>query len=198
MDQHLTAFVERMDAVVAETSDPHAVADQARQHVTELVGHPEFLEQRHREPSPDRYQQHVVHVHPEGRYSLVSLVWRPGQATPVHDHVCWCVVGVLQGREAETRYHLYDHDGSTVLAVSGEAVYEAGDVCALVPPVEDIHKVANADSDGLTISMHVYGANIARLGSSVNHVFAQPVVETVHPGATPISWRAASPSNQQV
>lgn len=190
MNEHLAAFVRRMDTLVAATDNPHEIADQTQHHLAELIRHPEFLEERHREPAPDHYQQHLVHVHPEGRYSIVSLVWRQGQATPIHDHRCWCVVGVLQGCETETRYHLYANEGPVVLAVTNEAQYQPGEVCALVPPVEDIHKVANGGAAGLTISMHIYGADVARVGTSINHVFDQPVVDAPHPGATPMSWRA--------
>ncbi len=34
---------------------------------------------------------------PGGAFSIAAMVWRPGQVTPVHDHVSWCVTGVRQG-----------------------------------------------------------------------------------------------------
>jgi 3-mercaptopropionate dioxygenase len=45
-----------------------------------------------------------------------------------------------------------------------------GHVEALVPPLENIHCV-EAGGRGLTISIHVYGADIERLGSSVYRTF---------------------------
>jgi len=194
MDRHLTRFVHQMDNAVAASGDPHRNAIEAEAYLAELVRHPEFLEDRYRQPAEDRYRQHVVHVHPEGKYSIVSLVWKPGQVTPIHDHRCWCVVGVLQGQETETRYHLRECAGSRFLALWEKHTYQAGSVCSLVPPEENIHQVANAGTDGITISMHIYGADIAALGSSINHVFDHPVVpreEAVM--ATPVSWRR-SPS----
>lgn len=189
MNQYLDVFVKDMDDLVSTTSDPTSIAAQTERHLAELIKHPEFLEEQFREPAPDRYRQHVVHVHPEGKYSIVSLVWRPGQATPIHDHRCWCVVGVLEGRETETRYDLYENSGSRVLRLTEETSYDPGEVCALVPPVEDIHKVANGGSEGITISMHIYGDNIAEVGSSINHIFDHPVVAEVPSEATPVSWR---------
>ena len=63
-----------------------------------------------------------------------------------------------------------------------------------MPPDENIHKVANGGDHGdvLTISMHVYGANIALLGSSINEVFELPVLERVP--ARPLAWRATRPA----
>ena len=194
MNEHLAAFVRDMDTLVSRTDDPWEIARETEGHLTELMRHPEFLEDRYREPAPDRYRQHVVHVHPEGKYSVVSLVWQLGQETPIHDHRCWCIVGVLQGLETETRYELHETDGSTVLAKVAESEYQPGQVCALVPPDENIHKVANSGGhdDKLTISMHIYGANIAELGTSINHIFDHPVVDAPHPDSAPISWRAGA------
>jgi predicted metal-dependent enzyme (double-stranded beta helix superfamily) len=186
-------FVERMDALVEAKDDPHVIADETGALLGSLLPHPEFLQERFREPGVDTYRQHGVHVHPEGRYSVVSLVWRPGQATPIHDHRCWCVVGVLQGRELETRFHLYRGTEGEVLVQDGERTYEPGQVCRLVPPNEDIHRVANAGSEGISISIHVYGADIARLRTSINHVFDQPVADRPPPGAHRLSWRDAVP-----
>jgi len=182
-------FLERMDALVAAKDDPHVIADETGQALAELLEHPEFLEERFRQPAAGSYRQHLVHVHPRGSYSVVSLVWKPGQATPVHDHRCWCVVGVLQGRELETRYHLYRHGEDELLVRDGESVYTPGQVCRLVPPAEDIHRVENAGAEGISISIHVYGTDIGATRTSINHVFEQPVVDAVPPGARRIAWR---------
>jgi predicted metal-dependent enzyme (double-stranded beta helix superfamily) len=184
-------FVERMDALVDAKDDPHVIADETGALLESLLPHPEFLQERFREPGVDKYRQHLVHVHPAGRYSIVALVWRPGQATPIHDHRCWCVVGVLQGRELETRYHLYQAPEGEFLVPDGERTYDQGQVCRLVPPNEDIHRVANAGSGGVSISIHVYGADIATLRTSINHVFEQAIMDQPPAGAHRLSWRDA-------
>jgi len=130
------------------------------------LGDDALLDPRHQEPSDDRYRQHVVHVHPRGLYSIVSLVWKPGQATPIHDHITWCVVGVWRGVERERRYELRDAG----LVERGCELARAGDVSIAVPPAEDIHRVENA-GDGIAVSIHVYGADISVLGSSINRVY---------------------------
>ncbi len=194
MNPHLANFISRMNDLVENNHEPAYIAAETADHLTELLKHPEFLEERYREPDPKRYRQHVVHVHEEGLYSIVSLVWKPGQETPIHDHRCWCVVGVLQGRELETRYDLHTEGSAKVLVEAHNLHYTPGQVCALVPPDEDIHKVANdsEDSDTLTISMHIYGANIAVLGTSINEIFKEPVVASAAQGSVPVSWRSGS------
>ena len=49
----------------------------------------------------------------------------------------------------------------------------AGTVSGFAPP-GDIHRVRN-HGDGVAISLHVYGADITRLGSSVRRVYDLPV-----------------------
>jgi 3-mercaptopropionate dioxygenase len=97
-------------------------------------------------------------------------VWLPGQRTPIHDHVSWCVVGVYEGRERETRYRAVEVDGVRCLEPAGSVDARPGHVEVIVPSVEDIHAVT-AVGDGPTISIHVYGADIERLGSSIYRRF---------------------------
>ena len=128
-------------------------------------------------------------MHPEGLYSLVALVWRPGQSTPIHDHRCWCVVGVLEGEEDEERFHLVQQGDGRALVVTGKQRQAAGSVCTLVPPQENIHRVSSAAATGVTVSLHVYGDDIAKCGSSINEVFDDALVETDPTAGDRLSWR---------
>jgi predicted metal-dependent enzyme (double-stranded beta helix superfamily) len=100
----------------------------------------------------------------------VALVWQPGQRTPIHDHIAWCIVGVYRGVERELRYRLVEHDGEQCLLPIGSVEAHPGHVEALAGPAEDIHCVT-AGGDGKTISIHVYGADIERRGTSVHRCF---------------------------
>src|SRR5436305_8239794 len=79
----------------AETAQ--LVAGQLRRHLPT----PDVLTAEQRLGSPDGYRAHHLHVEPDGSFSIVALVWRPGQVTRIHDHVTWCVFGVIQGVEHE-------------------------------------------------------------------------------------------------
>jgi 3-mercaptopropionate dioxygenase len=133
-----------------------------------------FLTEAQREPDPTHYRQHVLHVEDDGSFSIVALVWLPGQETPIHDHVSWCVVGVHEGQEYETLYQVEaDDSGTNWLVESGQSVNPPGSVAALTPP-GDIHKVVNNGAQ-LAISLHVYGADIGKLGSSIRRRYDFPV-----------------------
>ncbi|WP_216216407.1 cysteine dioxygenase family protein [Amycolatopsis aidingensis] len=177
----MAGFITRLAGLFDRVADPHERARAAADALAGLLRAGGILAPEHTEPDPRRYRQHLVHVDDRARFSVVSLVWLPGQHTPVHSHACWCVVGVVTGREAETRYRL-DPAGRVVPA--GTAVNLPGDVCWLVPPERDIHRVCN-DGDRKAVSLHVYGADIAVRGSSINQVYPDPAARPRAPEHAP-------------
>jgi 3-mercaptopropionate dioxygenase len=159
----LTDFASDGDRLV---DDPHAIG--AR--LGALLAHNGWLAPEYRVGNEGHYTQHVLHVSPCRRLSIVALVWLPGQRTPIHDHVSWCIVGVYGGRERETRYRAVEVDGERCLEPVGRVDARPGHVEVIVPSGDDIHSVT-AVGDGATISIHVYGADIERLGSSIYRRF---------------------------
>jgi predicted metal-dependent enzyme (double-stranded beta helix superfamily) len=143
------------------------VADALREHLPP----PELL-------SPDQLAGergtsagHRLHVEPDGSFSMVAIVWQPGAQTRVHDHVTWCVFGVLAGVEYEDLYTLSE-DGATLIE-AGENPNLTGDVSGFAPP-GDIHRVRNV-SDSTAVSLHIYGTDLSRIGSSVRRYYDLPV-----------------------
>jgi predicted metal-dependent enzyme (double-stranded beta helix superfamily) len=124
------------------------------------------------------YQTHLAHAEPDGSFSVVMMVWRPGQQTPVHDHLTWCVTAVLQGTEYEEVFRLVPggtrpgDGGDRLERVAGNA-NPVGTVSGFAPP-GDIHQVTNT-GDAVAVSLHVYGTDITRVGSSVRRVYDLPV-----------------------
>jgi predicted metal-dependent enzyme (double-stranded beta helix superfamily) len=91
--------------------------------------------------------------------------------TPIHDHVTWCVFGVIQGAEYEETFRLDERRGCLVEA--GTSVARVGEVSGFAPP-GDIHRVRN-HGDRTAISIRVYGTDVSRIGSSVRRCYDLPV-----------------------
>ena len=140
----------------AETAQ--LVADQLHRHLPTQ----DVLTAEQRLGSPDDYSAHNLHVEPDGSFSIVALVWRPGQITRIHDHVTWCVFGVIQGVEHE---ELFDAD----LNLLGESDNYVGDVSGFAPP-GDIHRVHNT-AEETAISIHIYGTDVTRVGSRARRYY---------------------------
>jgi len=131
----------------------------------DLVRHDDWLPEDCARPRPERYSQYLLHADARQRFSVVSFVWGPGQATPVHDHRTWGLIGMLRGAENAQGF-ARSPDGR--LLPEGAAVrLEPGQVEAVSPRVGDIHQVSNAYADRTSISIHVYGGNIGAVRRAV-------------------------------
>jgi predicted metal-dependent enzyme (double-stranded beta helix superfamily) len=166
-------MIRRIESSLHRASTPDQMATAAASALRPFLGHPGLLTPEQCEPDPERYRPHVLHVAPDGSFSVVALVWMPGQETQVHDHVSWCAFGVHRGAETEVHYELLEEAGQQYLQPVGTVTNRVGAVSALVPP-GDIHTVVNSGSE-LAISIHVYGADVRVVGSSVRHRYDLPV-----------------------
>jgi predicted metal-dependent enzyme (double-stranded beta helix superfamily) len=147
-----------VDAHAGWSETAQLVAEQLRRHLPS----PDVLTAEQRIGSPDGYRGHTLHVEPDGSFSIVALVWRPGQVTRIHDHVTWCTFGVIQGVEHE---ELFDADCNLI----GRSENHVGDVSGFAPP-GDIHRVHNTGQE-TAISIHIYGTDVTRIGSSARRYY---------------------------
>jgi predicted metal-dependent enzyme (double-stranded beta helix superfamily) len=125
--EQLTQLVAGVRTAVDRRADwpqtARLVADELRAHLPGL----DVLTPEQRLGSPDGQASHTLHVEPDGAFSIIAVVWRPG------------LIG----------------QGDNVL----------GDVSGFAPP-GDIHRVHNT-GDEIAISIHIYGTDVTRIGSSV-------------------------------
>ena len=129
-----------------------------------LVATDAWLPEAYAEAGP-RYRQYLLHCDPLERFCVVSFVWGPGQKTPIHDHTTWGLIGMLRGAEVS---HGFEMAGGKPQPTDSERL-EPGDVAMVSPHIGDVHQVANAFDDQVSISIHVYGGDI---GAIERHVFA--------------------------
>jgi 3-mercaptopropionate dioxygenase len=172
-------------------SDEETVLAEGRRAVAALVATDDWLPEAYAQPHPQYYQQYLLHCDPLERFSVVSFVWGPGQATPVHDHTVWGIIGVLRGAELSRRFTRTESGGG-LLTGQAEERLERGAVEAVSPTIGDIHAIANAVPDGVSISIHVYGGNIGAISRSVFDPAtgaAKEFISGYANEATPNLWR---------
>jgi predicted metal-dependent enzyme (double-stranded beta helix superfamily) len=168
----LTEFTRTLDALIARHLPPERLMELLAPEFGRLVLEPDLLDAAAQMPRSDRYAQHVLHRCPGGGASLVSLVWRPYDRTPVHDHRAWGLAAVYRGCERETQF-TWDASGTGAarLRPVESRIVVPGEVLPIVPP-DDIHRVENPDRTP-TVSLHLYGCDVlaADSGSSVRRVY---------------------------
>jgi predicted metal-dependent enzyme (double-stranded beta helix superfamily) len=159
----MAALVAELDEITTELpalAHPPAVAAA----LSDYLGCTNLLAPRHLRSSSTSYQANVVYVASAGAYSVVALVWRPGQRTPVHNHCSWCVVGVHAGSELE-RLFSWSHGR---LLERERRRYDVGGNIWMTESDDDIHDVTASTA---AVSIHVYGLDYRTTSSSIRATY---------------------------
>lgn len=162
----LSRFVDEVDALLASDLTEADLHPRVGEAMGALVARDDWLDPAFARPDPQYYRQYLLYADPQDRFSVVSFVWGPGQHTPIHDHTVWGVVGMLRGSEMAQNYRLAD-DG-TPIPSGDEVQMSPGEVELVSPAIGDVHRVRNALTDQVSISIHAYGGNIGKIQ---RHVF---------------------------
>lgn len=158
----LAEYVRTIEDVLDRRPSNRLIIREVSMATKQLCADDRWLEERFRVGSPEYYTRHLLHRDPKNRFVVLSLVWMPGQMTPIHDHACWGVMGLIQNSLEEICYDRLD-DGSrpdfAELEQSRGTDVGQGGVAYLLPPYEEIHRIGNTSSKP-TISLHVYGRDL--------------------------------------
>ena len=126
-----------------------------------IANAPQFLKPAHYRSDPAHYARNAIYTDPDRNLSLYTLVWLPGQWTPIHDHGSWGVVGVVQGLLEERAYMPVDgeitRDHGIRLKRGGMVLLPPGAVTTFVPNPDHIHKTGVAPDREMVVSLHLYG-----------------------------------------
>ena len=131
------------------------------------VGDPALLSAKHRVPERNCYARHVLYSDPFRRFTILAIVWGPGQFSPPHAHHTWCAYAVYDGPLHETGYVLAS-SGTQVKPIC-TAVRNPGYSCFAGAGLDQIHRLGNAGTKP-AISIHVYGVERERIATHVNRV----------------------------
>jgi predicted metal-dependent enzyme (double-stranded beta helix superfamily) len=156
------AFIDRCRATSRANPEPADCVLAAARLMQGLLSHAEaFMEPKHYRRDLGHYARNAVALSPDRGISLFSMVWSPGQWTPVHDHGTWGVVAVLQGVLEERNYIRTDgHDdraSGIKLRRGGVTLLAPGTVTTFVPNPDHIHVTGVPAEREQAVSLHLYG-----------------------------------------
>lgn len=158
----LQDYVRDLERVLDRRPAMPVIVREAATAMKRLLGSDRWLDERCRQTCPDTYARHLLHRDRHNRFVVLALTWLPGQATPVHDHSCWGLMGLLENSLEEVHYERLD-DGSRAdraeLRQGRSGACAQGDVAWLLPPYEEIHRIGCVGSKP-AISIHVYGRDL--------------------------------------
>jgi predicted metal-dependent enzyme (double-stranded beta helix superfamily) len=162
----LRSFVERAAAFGRQHALPADCVQAIAPLMLELVEQASsFLEPEHYRSSAIGYTRNLIYAAPDASLSLYSIVWQPGQWTPVHDHGSWGVVGVVEGVLEERSYVRLSADRGAdtgiELARGGVILLGKGAVTSFVPNPDHIHITGVAADRPRAVSLHLYGRTMS-------------------------------------
>ena len=163
----LKEFAADMEDLVRSQPDQAQLFERGAAYLERVVRNPNAI--------PEEYQQPLGRgKRPNhGSYALYrcqglfisSVVWGSGDSIKPHDHQTWGMIGFLRNTIQETRYRRVDdrnREGYAKLQKDRTTLMRPGEVCLLVPEVDEIHRLDNF-SDRPTVEIHVYGKDLVGL-----------------------------------
>jgi predicted metal-dependent enzyme (double-stranded beta helix superfamily) len=159
-------FVESVRAAISAAPGAAEACDAIRPDLEALLADPRWLPGEYQAPAAPRAKaddvapgaggmgggigQWLLFRAGDASLSLFSLVVPAGVATPVHDHLAWGLVGLYRGTQDEEVYGWSDGR----FGVTERRALVPGDLYALIPPVDDVHRVRTT-SPTPSVSIHL-------------------------------------------
>jgi len=161
----LAALVEAVDSACGCADGP--ISDRLVAALRAAVAQRDLLTPDQCIPRGNCYARHLLHCDPAGRFTIVSIVWGPGQFSPSHGHHTWCAYAVRENALQETLY-AWNHACGAARPVATD-IRPPGYGCFARAGLDQIHRLGNAGTEP-AISIHVYGVGGARVATHVNRV----------------------------
>ena len=128
---------------------------------------PDLLTPEQRLTQSGCYARHVLHSDAGGRFTLLAIVWAPGQFSPPHAHHTWCGYAVYDNPLAEQIFR-FDPAQSKAELLRTE-VRVPGYSCFAAAGLDQIHRLGNSGAKP-AISIHAYGVERECIATHVNRV----------------------------
>ena len=149
------AFIAGVRSAIAGATSPQAACDAIRPAFSRLLADPDWLAPEYARDAPESGMgggigQWLLFRAGDRSLTLFSLVVPAGSQTPVHDHLAWGLVGLYRGTQDEEIYA----GEPDALSLRERRALEPGDLYALLPPRDDIHRVRTT-SDETSVSIHL-------------------------------------------
>ena len=115
-----------------------------------------WLQMEYDQPSPKTgWSVKTLYREPEYPLTVQMVAWKPGTASPIHNHATWGIVALIDGIE-KNRFWKRSPTAEfpDKLELVGEQILQPGDIIGLLP--DAIHSVESVGEES-TISFNLYG-----------------------------------------
>ncbi|MDJ0732714.1 MAG: cupin [Nostocaceae cyanobacterium] len=151
----LFRFLTDLEDVLHSVSDDSVRLQKIRPLVRRLLNSSEWLHYEYLEPDSETgWSVLTLYDEPDFPLTVQTVVWLPGQVSPIHNHGTWGIVAIVSGQEKNTVWRKVEPEGSERIEKVGELILSPGDIISFTP--DAIHNV-EAMGDEPTVSFNLYG-----------------------------------------
>ncbi|MGI9308458.1 MAG: hypothetical protein ACR2P6_04280 [Gammaproteobacteria bacterium] len=149
----------------------HAAPAAAKSALRGYLCDPELLHPTHLQGASDNYTRHLLYAHPEGAFSIMAIVWMPGNATPIHGHTAWGTVGVYAGNPSVDLFETaHASSGAMHLQKKMTLKLKQNDLSTVQPGIDDLHRIYNTTTQR-AVTIHIYGRDLLHNPAALNISF---------------------------
>lgn len=150
-------FASYLESIIDNNKDYKTIINQSYIHMKKLLANRALISKSLVDDILAGKADNTVYTSQKNGFTIQIFPWEPHSSTPVHDHDTWGLMGIYYNELFVSDYMIKKiNDFSYDVDVDKEYSAKEGGVCYLLPPYEEIHKVANR-TESLSISIHVYG-----------------------------------------
>lgn len=160
----LLRYIAQVEDILASSADAAVIPARVARPLAELACVRDLLSPEQRTGQPDKYTRHTLYADPQGRFTVLAIVWMPGQTTPVHGHSAWGVVAVHEGRPTVA---LYEYEPGYGALPGKEICCVPGEVSWVRAGIQYPHRIFNADQR-VAITLHTYGRDLTQDPCAIN------------------------------
>jgi predicted metal-dependent enzyme (double-stranded beta helix superfamily) len=154
--------------IYAARRDPaEAMGARIKSALAHAARDPDLLGPQQRVPQSGCYARHVLYSDAGGLFTILAIVWAPGQFSAAHAHHTWCGYAVYENPLHETLFR-FDPAKAKAEPVRTE-VRVPGYSCYAGAGLDQIHRLGNSGPRP-AISIHAYGVERERIATHVNRV----------------------------
>ncbi len=127
--------------------------------VRRLLNSSWWLQGEYKEPNPQTgWSVKFLYEEPDFPLTVQTVVWLPGQVSPIHNHGALGIVALIDGQEKNQLWRrVGDATDCDRIEPAGNLILEPGDLIGLMP--DAIHQV-EVLGDRPTISFNLYGPTL--------------------------------------
>ncbi len=173
--ERFETFCGRVHKLLAEEKGVLRQIERARELVSDLAVKPEWFEEFMSKMIFDRAflesqkpsiwpNEITLYRSPDRSFVVLAYIWDEKLADMVHDHGSWGIIGTLCAKLGEKKYERLDdgkRQGYAELRETESKVLGPGETTFVLPVKNGIHAMENP-TDGIAVSVNVYGKTIGR------------------------------------